>query len=200
MMALYLLLVIAIWVGFSVLLFKAWQRWRSHLASRRRAVDLFCAVLALAWLSGSFWFGGGRKIYYDLQVSRMCREDGGVIVYEAVKLPKERFDDGGMVKLYRERKEIKSAFRSNGVEIYTEHSLGAEYTYSWQVKYLRNGNPSLSRMRVQVTRRLDNKLLGQVVYYKRGGGDMPGPWHGSSFMCPELGVANDVLRQVFVQN
>ena len=54
------------------------------------------------------------------------------------------------------------------------------------------------RLYTQVFRRSDGKLLGESVLYKRGGGDLPGPWHGTSFICPELGVKTDVLRQIFV--
>jgi len=184
MSGLYLLVVVGIWAGLTSLFIKGWRRWRAQSGERRR-VDALCLVIALLWLGASFWYGGGRKIYYDTLVNRMCREDGGVKVYETVKLPANRFEKGGMVNFYRPTQN--------------ENALGPEYEFKYEITYYRQGNPDMFRMHTQIIRRADGKLLGESVFYKRGGGDLPGPWHGSSYMCPELSVANDVLRQVFIR-
>jgi len=125
------------------------------------------------------------KAELDAEVKRLCAIDGGVKVYEMVKLPTDKFNQWGMVNFWRPTQG--------------ENALGPEYLYKSEDHYYREGNPELFRMHTQVVRRLDGKLLGESVFYKRGGGNMPGPWHGSSFMCPDLSVANDVLRQVFIK-
>jgi hypothetical protein len=128
---------------------------------------------------------GCEKARLDAQVRELCAKDGGVKVYETVKLPAEKFDKWGMVTFYEPAKG--------------ENALGPEYVFKRETIYYKSGNPDLFRMHTQVIRRSDSKVLGESVFYKRGGGDLPGPWQGSSFMCPELSVANDVLRQVFVR-
>ncbi|MBX3677252.1 MAG: hypothetical protein KF853_09550 [Rhodocyclaceae bacterium] len=128
---------------------------------------------------------GCEKHRLDQQVKELCAKDGGIKVYETVKLPADRFDQWGMVKPYDPTQK--------------ENALGPEYLFNREITYYRQGNPDMFRMHTQVVRRSDGKLLGESVFYKRGGGDLPGPWHGSSFMCPELSIANDVLRQVFIK-
>lgn len=185
MSGLYLLVLVAVWVGLSTLLWSAWRRWRISQKGSRRMRDALALVIALLWCGASFWYAGGQKIYYDMEVSRLCAKDGGVKVYETVKLPAEKFDRWGMVNFFRRMQK--------------ENALGPEYFYKFETTYYQRGNPDLFRMHTRVVRRSDGKLLGESVFYKRGGGDLPGPWHGSSFMCPELSVANDVLRQVFIK-
>lgn len=184
MMALYLLVVVALWAGLTWVLWKLWRRWRSAEGANRRMRDMVALVIGVPWFGLSFWYAGGQKYYYDWQVERLCAKDGGVKVYEQVKLPAEKFDKYGQINFYKPTQE--------------ENALGPEYLYKFETTYYRHGNPSLFRMHAQVIRRSDGKPLGESVFYKRGGGDLPGPWHGSSFMCPELSVANDILRQVFI--
>ncbi|PIV76080.1 MAG: hypothetical protein COW56_02130 [Rhodocyclales bacterium CG17_big_fil_post_rev_8_21_14_2_50_68_7] len=175
------------------------RRARDRCADRKARWIVGTAV-GLVWFGLLFWYGGGRKYYYDWQVEKLCAKDGGVKVYETVRLPAERFDKFGMVKLYSEQRvENKSAYRHNDKQTVLEEVLGQEYIYRWITTYYRKGSPDMFRMHFQVIRLSDGKLLGESFFYKRGGGDLPGPWHGSSYMCPELSVANDVLRQVFVK-
>ena len=51
----------------------------------------------------------------------------------------------------------------------------------------------------KIHRKLDGKLLGEVIVYIRRGGDMPGPWHPSSFMCPEETGLNNLKKQIFIK-
>lgn len=144
------------------------------------------AAASAAGFAGLFWvLAGGEKWLADRQVRELCAKDGGVKVYETVKLPAERFEKSGFINFYKPTQG--------------ENALGPEYVFKDETIYYRRGNPELFRMHIQVVRRSDGKLLGESAFYKRGGGDMPGPWHGSSFMCPELSVANDVVRQVFIK-
>ncbi len=182
MSGLYLLLVVGIWAGLTALFARGWRRWRASEDANKRTVDVVCLLVMLLWVGASFWYGGGRKIYYDTLVNRMCREDGGVRVYETVRLPPERFDKWGMVKPYDPTQR--------------ENALGPEYIFKEETHYYRRGNPELWSTHVQIVRKSDNKLLGESKYYLRRGGDLPGPWHESSFSCPKnLGLIEKVLIQ-----
>ncbi|MGN2393270.1 hypothetical protein, partial [Pelomicrobium sp. G1] len=124
----------------------------------------------------------------DAEVRRLCAIDGGIRVYEQVKLPAERFNQWGQINFYRPDQG--------------ENALGAGYLFKSNVYYYRQGDPMMSRRQYQVIRRSDNKLLAEVVIYGRGGGDLPGPWHGSSFRCPDFpeGPVNTLLKSVFIQS
>lgn len=127
-----------------------------------------------------------EKDRLDREVERLCAIDGGTRVYETVTLPSDKFNQWGQINFYRPDQG--------------ENTLGAEYVFKRETYYYKKGNPDLFRLYTQIYRRLDDKLLGESVFYKRGGGDLPGPWHGTSYMCPELSVKTDIIRQIFVIN
>lgn len=131
-------------------------------------------MLAVALLA----MPGCQKIRLDQQVKELCAKDGGVKVYETVKLPAEKFDKYGVVKI-PSRQDTKPE---------------DEYFYEWRVHIYVEGNPSVRRDHFLVIRRSDSKLLGEAISYARRGGDMPGPWHPSSFRCPE-DSGNSILQQ-----
>ncbi len=166
---LYLLLVLGIWAGLTVLIVKGWQRMLARDDVPKRRTHAIFVLLLVCWIGVTFWYGGGRKMYYDTLVNRMCREDGGVKVYETVKLPPERFDKWGNVQLPEESRTKTTD----------------DFYYRAEMTYLRRDDPKLIRMRTQVIRRSDGKVLGEVIRYGRGGGDLPGPWHPSSYTCPD---------------
>jgi hypothetical protein len=143
---------------------------------------VFAFALALAAL-----LPGCEKWQLDAQVREMCAKDGGMKIYETVTLPPDQFDQWGMVKFYRP---------TGG-----EEALGREYIFTHEKTYLRQGNPQLVRERFTITRRSDNKFLGESVVYGRSGGDMPGPWHESTFHCPESreGEPNSLIKGVFLR-
>jgi hypothetical protein len=114
---------------------------------------------------------GPGKAELDAEVKRLCAIDGGVRVYETVRLPADKFN------------ELK---RRNFV---LPDKLAAKQTDEYYVEtdrhYYRQGNPEMSRRQYKIIRRSDHKTLGELIFYGRGGGDLPGPWHGSSFTCPD---------------
>ncbi len=126
------------------------------------------------------------KAELDAEVKRLCAIDGGVKVYEMVKLPADKFNQWGQMNFYKPTQG--------------ENALGPEYVFKRETFFCKQGNPDLFRLHTQVLRRLDGILLGESVFYKRGGGDLPGPWHGTTYMCPDLSEKTDVLRQVFMIN
>ncbi|UJP04761.1 MAG: hypothetical protein LZF61_07815 [Nitrosomonas sp.] len=129
---------------------------------------------------------GPSKRELDAEVDRLCAIDGGIRVYETVVLPPDKFNERGEINFFRPTQ--------------SENALGIEYVFKREIYYYKQGNPDFFRLHTQVYRRLDGKLLGESVFYKRGGGDLSGPWHGTSHMCPELSVKSDVMRQIFVIN
>jgi hypothetical protein len=140
----------------------------------------------LTWVATfTLLLAGCEKARLDEQVKELCAKDGGIKVYEAVKLPADRFDQWGMVKPYDPTKG--------------ENTLGPDYIFKREIHYYRQGNPEMSREHYRVIRRSDGKLLSETILYGRGGGDMPGPWHDSSFSCPKLLEAgpNMLLKSTF---
>jgi hypothetical protein len=120
----------------------------------------------------------------DEEARGLCAKEGGVRVFETVMLPP------GMFSKYGDAippGASKSA------------PFGSHYDRIHEEKYLREGNPSLRRSHWKIIRKADQKVLGESVSYHRVGGDLPGPWHESSFSCPEVSGNVVLARRVFVQ-
>lgn len=187
MSGIYLLGVIALWVWLSRLLWNGWRRWRGAEGANRRRIDAIGIVVGILWFGASFWYAGGQTIYYDAQVNRLCKQDGGIKVYETVKLPASEFNKYGQINFYRPTQG--------------ENTLGPEYLFKEETHYYRKDDPEMWRAHYQVIRRIDGKLLGETISYGRAGGDLPGPWHPSGFSCPEVMLTgpNALLKTIFVQ-
>ena len=106
----------------------------------------------------------------DSEVRRLCAIDGGITVYERVKLPAARFDQWGNASIPAKRLASDSD----------------KYYYEREYVNLRSGDPQIIKTIHKIIRRSDGKILGESIRYGRGGGDIPGPWHPSSFICPEI--------------
>ncbi|GKS69954.1 hypothetical protein W03_19580 [Nitrosomonas sp. PY1] len=126
---------------------------------------------------------GPSKGQLDDEVRRLCAIDGGIKVYETVKLPAGRFDKYGQIRI--PYKEIVGP--------------GDRYFYESSQKFLVEGNPAMWRNHYKVFRIYDNKILGESVSYARRGGDLPGPWHGTSFGCPEKASIIYLNMQIFIK-
>lgn len=172
-----LLLFIFYWVIIPVSLFLI-TRWLF-----RRVTTLFqkrtVAAVSVAVFLGLLWIAAGEKWWLDYQVRELCAKDGGIKVYETVKLPAEKFNQWGQPNFYNPTKG--------------ENALGSEYTYKNENVYLHEGNPEIRRDHVRIYQKLDQKLLGEVVTYIRGGGDLPGPWQPSAYHCPNALEANEIV-------
>lgn len=110
------------------------------------------------------------KSELDAEVNRLCAIDGGIKVYETVKLPAGAFDQWGNVHIPSKSKSISSD----------------EYFYEREQIDLVTGDPQMNKTIHKIIRRSDGKILGTLIRYSRGGGDLPGPWHTSSFICPSI--------------
>lgn len=163
-----LLLVLFYFIGIPALVIAAavwlWRRSESPLAQG------LVMVGAIVTLAGLLWLAQGATWQADKQVRELCAKDGGVRVYETVTLPAERFDKWGNVNISNK-----------------QHAKPTdEYYFESVDQYLRLGNPKILKMTTRMVRRSDGKILGESVRYARSGGDLPGPWHGTSFGCPRL--------------
>jgi hypothetical protein len=149
------------------------------------------ALFALVWV-----LGGGKKLSLDEEVKRLCATDGGTRVFEEVALPASEFDEYGTPKYwYSDRGKSTNRISDDSTTI--ERPMGSNHIWEWEVRHLKKGNPSMSRSQFKVIRRSDGKVMGESISYSRGGGDLPGPWHESSFRCPN--DAPDLLKSVFVR-
>lgn len=155
--------------------------WRRSISALNKVLAL---ALGVAILAAPALISNGVKAYYDRQVREMCARDGGVRVYETVKLPRERFDQLGQIRIPSKQ----------------DAKPGDEYYDEWRVQHYKEGNPSIRRDHFLVYQRSDVKLLGEAISYARLGGDLPGPWHGSSFRCPKQSGDSILYQRIFIQS
>lgn len=181
MIGLYYFGVVALWGWLTWLLLRFGWRVVGRKGKKLTTKNVLVGLIVLAWLSASFWYGGGRKFYYDAQVRELCAKDGGVKVYEQVVLPGERFDVFGNVHI-----PIKAKANS-GDRFYYERT-------EWLIK---KKNPEVWRTQHKIVRASDGKVIGESISYARHGGDLPGPWHPSSFGCPDSNSQPSIYKSVF---
>lgn len=142
---------------------------------------LFILFLSTLVLSGC---ATPTQMMLDAEVKRLCAIDGGIKVYETVALSQDQFNQWGQVNFpIRNKNDAKS----------DDH-----YYYEWDIKYYKKGNPELSRGNFKLVRQKDKKILGESIYYGRGGGDINGPWHDTSFRCPSDVDISILKMRVFI--
>lgn len=168
MIGLYGLTLLLIWLGIGWLLLKFWRAAKSPVKEwNKTAYYTLGVVLFLLWC----WPMFGKKLYYDAQVWVMCKQDGGVKVYETVGLQADEYDS-----------YVKKNWR---LPDESDLKPSDEYYYSRDRTIYRDKDPRVSRRETRIIRQNDKKVLGTYIRYGRGGGDLPGPWHGSHFTCPD---------------
>ena len=176
-----LILILVYWILVPVLVglvvMALWRRARTYF--QRAAV----VVLGVTTFSGFFWIAEGEKFFLDKQVRELCAKVGGVKLYETVKLTPALLDKAGRIW-------IPDKAQAKPLD---------EYCYETDTRYYRTGNPEMSRVQHRIIRRSDGKVMGELIRYVRRGGELPGPWHGSSFMCPDPVKASNFESSVFVK-
>lgn len=182
MSALYVLVLALVWLGVGVLMRRLWSAYfvpERGISKRVRVLGGW--GLLLLWLFVPGYLLYGRTALLDAEVRELCAKDGGVKVYETVKLLAERFDKWGNVRIPSKRNAAPTD----------------EYYYELETTYFRTGNPEVWRSRYWVVRRSDGKVLGESIRYSRRGGDIPGPWHPSSFGCPDTSTQPGIGKSIF---
>ena len=148
---------------------------KRHIGLASRAGAIACCLLFLV---------GCEKSRLDEEVRQLCAKDGGIKIYETVKLPSERFDQHGNIKIPSKK----------------DANPSDEYYYESETIFLRSGNPDLRRSHDKIIRRHDQKVLGEFVYYARRGGDIPGPWHESHFGCSDIIKQQNFESSIFTKD
>jgi hypothetical protein len=133
----------------------------------------------------------------DAEVDRLCAVDGGLKIYETVRLPPEKFNKYNQINFYHPGRD--------------ENALGPEYIWKYETRYLHPGgdpktNPRMWRDHIRLFRRSDGHLLGESINYSRYGGDprFLAEYSGapeSHYSCPEKGTGEVRLFEgVFIKN
>jgi hypothetical protein len=152
------------------------------------------SLLIFAILFGLWWgVPTYRKARADAMVRELCAKDGGIKVYETVKLAADRFDEYG-----------NPTFGSGRMPSPKRNMKPSdEYFYTWDTTWI---IPETSVAALAVWRNhqrlfkvADGKLMGEAISYSRRGGDPIGPWHPSHFGCPPNADITMVVRRVFVK-
>ena len=149
-------------------------------------------VLALALA-----LAGCEKYALDRQMEELCKVDGGIVVYETVRLPPSRFNaDGTLVPVVPHREGMPLA----------EHLLGKDYAIEQTFKTIKAGRPfgkmfsegRLERYQAVVRRISDQKVLAVEVSYSRVGGEITFN-HPSQSSCPDPRPTPGLLTSTFTK-
>jgi hypothetical protein len=179
----YLLVLIGLWLSLGWTIFRLWRRYK-QTDLRLKIMHVVIGILIFSiWFGYAFWEVAGKKIYWDAKVREMCAIDGGVKVYETVVLTSDLLDNFGRINIPDKRKLKPSD----------------KYYSEWTITHIRKKNPVVTRYEVQIVRRSDGKILGELISYGRGGGDLYGPWHPSSFTCPEPVKGSNFETSIFLK-
>jgi hypothetical protein len=142
-----------------------------------------CGVYRLALLSLAYLLSGCSPTHadWDAKVKELCQKEGGVTVYERVRLSKE------------EARQITGP--AGGLVVPRKESAAATSPYISENKRttLNDGNPAVFRSETIIVRTSDGKVLSRLIHYarvKRGGVD-------SGYTCRDLGIAVDLEQKTF---
>lgn len=138
---------------------------------------------------------GCERWALDRQMGELCKKDGGIKVYETVKLPATDFNNLGQPL-------AQYATKAGPIE----DQLGPEYRFIERREVVagrKNADPTHGEGRVlrihqSVVRRSDSSLLGEAVWYERGGGDgFTFGFQPSSDYCPKprVQIANAIFMK-----
>lgn len=130
-----------------------------------------------------------NKWQADKQVDELCAKDGGIKVYETVKLPAKRFGEFGEIYV-PEKKYAKPTDEY----YYTSETLWI-IPEGTQVRDI-----ALWRHDDKLFRTKDGKLLAEGIGYARRGGDAAGPWHPSGYLCPTQSDIKYVNQKTFIHD
>lgn len=158
-------------------------------------MNISLSKVTLLVLSAYLLTGCAEKYELDRQMEELCKKDGGVKIYETVKLPPEMFDELGQPHFSGDT-DFKRL--SNG----TTRKLGEAYTYIIENTTLKAGDPLkgegyLGRSHYKIQRNSDKKILAEAIQYLRAGGDLLTFGHHSSKACPA--EQKGLIEQVFVK-
>jgi hypothetical protein len=127
------------------------------------------------------------KAYYDRQVRELCDKDGGIAIYEKIRISPEIAAFMGRVGGHLSI-TIESAAPASDIAFLRGEAV-----------VLRVGHPSIERHDQAIVRRSDGKIVARIVRYWRTGGDFPFTTsHPSAFSCPDSPQYYAEIAKVFV--
>jgi hypothetical protein len=171
---------------------RAGLKGRREMTSRKKAKTFWKASAAIALaaaLAGCAGWVPGRQSYWDAKVKEMCEKDGGVTIYEKVRVSRADLQRGVLPM---------SADGMIGPTLKELSHPDAPVYAKRTITYLREANPEVGRVEWTFIRRTDQKIVARSVSYGRRGGDFPSPSHGSSFGCPDPKKDEADLQRLFI--
>ena len=167
-----------------------------YLARRTPDERMVCMRLLLL-IPALVLAAGCERSLLDQQMESLCRNDGGVVINETVKLPAAEFDATGRV--------IARPFVSEADGVWTQIA-GDSYRIQYTTIVIKEGNPfsgffsegQLVRYVTAIHRVPDKKLMGVEVSYGRTGGEIA-LGHPSQSYCPNPRVSPGVVEAVFLK-
>jgi hypothetical protein len=148
------------------------------------AIVLAPIIVLIAGIGGC----EATKAYYDWQVRKLCEKDGGVTIYEYIRISPQIAALMGRV----------DGHLSIGDEAVAPPDDAAFLRRSKE-SVIRDGDPSVKRIEQIVIRRSDGKVIARVVRYWRTGGDFPfTASHPSHFSCPDSQRHYAEVAEIFV--
>lgn len=150
---------------------------------------LLIALLSFILLVGCAGYVPGHQTYWDVQVKEMCEKDGGVRIFEKLRVTEK--DLVFLDKLLDGKIDVpdKSSAHQNSLA-YSEFKLTTVHA---------KGNLLVDRAESIILRRADQVVIARWVVYKRSGGDFPtGLAYDSSFTCPDLNKIVSDMQQLFL--
>ena len=118
---------------------------------------------------------------WDAKVKELCQRDGGVTVFERVRLSRDeaRHVTGPAGGLVVPRKDAATA--------------GRPYVSERKRVVLNEGNPAVYRSETVIVRTSDGKVLSRLVHYAR----VARVGFDSGYSCRDAGIAADLEQQTF---
>lgn len=148
--------------------------------------------LGLSVLYVLFW--PSEKDHLNAQMTELCKKNGGLKIYEIVKVPMEAYNNGGALKEtnYKKLNEKESTFH-----------LGNLYEVRTEITKIKEGDPLkgegvLEQTYERVIRLSDKKLIAESIHYSRVGGDRWFAGMPSAESCP---ISDGMERdKIFIKN
>jgi hypothetical protein len=118
---------------------------------------------------------------WDAKVKELCQRDGGVTVFERVRLSKD------------EARHITGPAGGLVVPGKDAATAGRLYVSETTRIGLNDGNPAVFRSETVIVRTSDGKVLSRLVNYGR----VARKGFDSGYSCRDVGIAADVEKQTF---
>jgi hypothetical protein len=112
------------------------------------------------------------QLYWDRKVKNLCETDGGITVYENMKLEKSEYP------------HLKTISNGSIILPLKEHSSARDPAYiEYLPEVLINESPRVWRDEMHIVRNSDKKILAKKIDYSRRGGDIIPMDNESYYSC-----------------